>query len=110
MAERHLMQAGDEEPPLYGAFVDGLGTAIDLTGASVFLETSITSWDADSAATITDAAGGLVEYRWAAADTSAVTPGVYEARWRIEYASGRVQHVPPPTLAAIQLYIGAGVQ
>ena len=50
------------------AYKDSAGSAIDLTGSSMDLEFNNSTYD--RTATITDAAGGLFEFVYAAAETS----------------------------------------
>lgn len=94
MADFHL-KVGDREPDLVAKLLDGDGNAENLTGASVQfgmrLETS-TAAKVDAAATVTDAADGIVTYSWAAADVD--TPGRFDAEFVVTLPSGEEKTFP----------------
>lgn len=72
------------------------GTPLDLSDAAsvtfqmVHAETGATK--ASGAATVENAAAGLVSYAWQAGDTDTV--GLYRAEWTVTLASGLVWKIP----------------
>ena len=110
MGQRFFIEVGSLDPPMATTLCDGAGLPIDLTGATVTVESDNADFDGSSC-TITDAVNGEVEYRWSAGDTA--TTGVYEVVFRVDHAgSGNPQRIPPGApdqAAAIALYIGAGL-
>lgn len=91
-----LVKAGDTAPVVRATLLDALGAAVDLTGATVrfVMATSTTprTVKVDAAATVVNAAGGVVEYAWAALDTNTV--GAYVAEFEVTYANTKVQTFP----------------
>lgn len=69
------------------------GTVFDLTGSSVAFylreKNARTAKVSNQPCTITDAANGKVEYRWASGDLDLT--GIYDAEFRVTLASGKVQ-------------------
>lgn len=70
-------------------------TDLVLTGSTVTFSlrnaNSKTAKVTDGACTVTDAALGKVEYRWAAGDTD--VPGTYIAEFKVTFSDGKVQRV-----------------
>lgn len=91
-----LMKAGDTAPVVRATLLDEQGAPVDLTGASVkFVMATATeprTVSVDSAATLADAANGVVEYAWAVGDTN--EPGSYVAEFEVVYADTSVQTFP----------------
>ena len=87
----------DDAPSISGALTDAAGAAINLTtAASVRFQMRLLTdlrFTVDAAAVIVSAAAGTVRYDWAAGDLA--TAGEYEARWRIIWGDGSVQHSDP---------------
>lgn len=86
---------GDTAPAIAEQLFDGLGVAVNLTGATV----KFMMWgqgDAaikvNAAATITDAALGKVSYTPIAADTN--TSGDYLVEWQVTFGGGAVETFP----------------
>ena len=69
--------------------------AVDLTGASAVFyfrhRSGRTAKVSGSSVTLTDAAAGEIEYRWAAGDLD--VPGFYQAEFRITHTDAKVQSV-----------------
>ena len=82
------MKENDTKPSLYVNLVQD-GSAVDLTGASVAFHMDGVI---NSAAVITDAAGGSVRYDWAAADTA--TAGSYRAEFQVTFSDGSIETFP----------------
>ena len=94
MATVFDLKQDDIFPALRARLRDGRGTAIDLSLATVAFRMRATGGALkidDAACDVVDAAGGIVEYQWAAGDTD--TPGTYDGEFVISYAGG-VQTVP----------------
>lgn len=100
-----VLTQGDTGNHLSFKLIDAEGDAIDLTGASatftmkkyqdlsgrdVAVETKVNA----SAATITDATGGIVSYEWSAADINET--GLFAGEFKIILASSDVIHAPIP--------------
>jgi hypothetical protein len=79
------IKVGDRRPALRITCNQGDGTALDLTGATVTFSMKTRGGGpvkvSAQACTVITAASGIVEYRWAAADTD--TAGDYDAEFRI---------------------------
>jgi len=77
------------------------GSVVDLTGASVVYELKSETGELiiESAATVSDAANGVVQYQWQATDWDNVNfvAGWYRARWRVTYADSTQQSFPTRT-------------
>lgn len=74
----------NDTKPYLGAALLTNGNAYVLTGASVKFIMKLPGAavpKVSAAATILDAATGLIEYRWVAADTD--TEGVYDCEWQV---------------------------
>ncbi|HEX7050014.1 MAG TPA: BppU family phage baseplate upper protein [Longimicrobiales bacterium] len=67
---------------------------VDLTGATVAFHLGRAGQPAlvSAAATVTNAAGGVVSYTWAAGDTD--TEGDWQAEWEVTFPSGEVRTFP----------------
>jgi hypothetical protein len=82
------IKTGDTYPPL-GAVLDDDGTPVDLTAADsvrLILKLESPSTVVEGAAAVTSAAGGAVEYEWAAGDTDQA--GEYQGEWEVTWDAG----------------------
>ncbi len=102
------MKQGDRLPALRMQLTDSSGAPLDLTGASVTFRMRSTggSLKVNAAATIVDAATGVVQYAWAAADTDTV--GGYQAEWACTFA-GSTQTVPTRDYVTVVVVDALGV-
>ena len=95
--------ASDTAPSIVGTLTNVDGTAFDLTGATVRFQMRLLTdlrFTVDASAVITNAAGGLVRYDWAAGNLA--TPGDYEARWKITFSGGTVEHTVPANTITVE--------
>jgi len=97
------MKVGDTGPAFQVTLRDGDGTAVDVSGSTILFKMRFVQGRAsgvqdtlkvNSAATLVDAANGVVEYQWAAGDTD--TPGRYLAEFQVTFGSGVIQSYPNP--------------
>jgi len=91
------IKTGDTSPAIEYTLLEPDGTTPQsLVGASVRFHMRLqnTSGDAavDSAATITDDAGGGVRYSWATGDTAIA--GTYDAEFEVTFSDGTVETFP----------------
>lgn len=84
---------GDRNPPIREEIITSTGAAYDLTGATVAFQMRDPrsgTFKVNTAATVDDAAGGLVSYAWGATDLD--TAGIFVVSWAVTVA-GKPQHV-----------------
>jgi Rib/alpha/Esp surface antigen-like repeat protein len=89
------IKQNDTVPSIRAELQNGSGEAVDLINATVqFHMRAIGSNTAtvDAAATVINAAGGIVQYNWIAADT--VTIGSYQAEFEVTYPDGTIETFP----------------
>lgn len=90
-----FIKENDTVPSIRATLQNGSGNAVDLIDASVrFHMRAISGGSAtvDAAATIVNAANGLVQYNWSAADTAEV--GSFQAEFEVTYSDGTVETFP----------------
>lgn len=100
-----FIRSRDRQPYIRAVLTDAAGAIINLTGATVafvMVDTSNNSEAVNAAATIIDAAAGVVEYHWASGDTD--TNGLYLARWQVVFSSGQTLTVPNNGDLLVQVY------
>lgn len=92
------IKQNDTSPALEGILRDGFGSPIDVTGATVVLNTRLRPGGAvkvngGSMGTVGSAVNGRVKYSWTASDTD--TAGTYEAEIQITFSNGKIRTIPP---------------
>lgn len=88
------IKQNDTSPALQATLQDYAGSPINLLGASVrfhmkSLEGAVV---VDAPMTVTNAAGGTVQYNWQAADTD--TAGTYYAEFEVTYSDLSIETFP----------------
>lgn len=99
------IKRGDRLPPIQATLKDAAGTAVNLTGATVTLlmtAQGASSPSVNAAATVTNAAGGQVQYDWGTSDTA--TAGTYYAEFEVTFASGKKQTFPNDRHLVVVVY------
>lgn len=94
------MKRGDQSPTIRYQLQDDQGDPVDVTGFSDvrFLmrprtgSTLTVDADTNSGVTVTDAANGIVQYEWDAADTD--TAGSFQAEWEVTFSGGDKETFP----------------
>lgn len=88
------IKQNDTSPTLRASLTDYNGNSINITGATVMLHMIDLSGTVkvNTACTINDASGGIVDYEWVAGDTDTV--GTYKAEWEVTYADSTVETFP----------------
>ena len=92
------IKENDTSPPLEGILRDGFGSPINITGATVVLNTRLRPGGAVKVnggimGAVGNAENGRVKYSWTASDTD--TPGIYEAEIQITFSNGKIRTIPP---------------
>lgn len=89
------IKQNDTAPSLRATLLNGSGNVIDLTGATVrfhMRELGKTTIIVNQACTVINAAGGIVQYDWVAADTDTI--GSYQAEFQVTYSDGTIETFP----------------
>lgn len=91
------IKQNDTFPALEGILRDGFGKPINITGATVVLNTRLQPGGAvkvngGAMGAVGVAVRGRVKYNWTAADTD--TPGIYEAEIQITFSNGKIRTIP----------------
>lgn len=99
------VKQNDRRPPasttlLHGEEVVSLVEAVSVT-FKMRPQTGVTK-KVDGLATITDAAGGQVEYRWEDGDTD--TPTTYFGEWEVIWGDGTPETFPTLSYDIIHIY------
>lgn len=92
------IKQNNTSPALEGILRDGFGSPINITGATVVLNTRLQPGGAvkingGTMGAVGSAVNGRVKYSWAAADTD--TAGIYEAEIKITFSNGKIRTIPP---------------
>lgn len=89
------IKENDTSPIIQRTLTDASGTAVNLTGSSVVFkmyDQMRTTQVVSSAATLVDAANGVVRYTWLAADTD--VPGWYWVEFEVTYSDSSIETFP----------------
>jgi len=89
------LKRGDTVPALRRTLLNAIDDPVDLTNADVSFHMRQKGRDdaaVDAAATVVNASGGEVEYRWEDGDTDEA--GVFLAEFEVTYADGSVETFP----------------
>ena len=96
MADEFVAKRNDTRQYLVRTLKSADGTVINLVGASVAFNMRKRGTNAlkidGGVAYVTDAAGGMVEYRWATTDLN--TAGYYEGEFEVTFTDSTVITVP----------------
>lgn len=92
------IKQNDTSPALEGILRDGFGSPINITGATVVLNTRLQPGGAVKVnggvmGAVGSAVNGRVKYNWTASDTD--TAGIYEAEIQITFSNGKIRTIPP---------------
>jgi phage baseplate assembly protein gpV len=98
-----FVKQNDTQPRMLATLKDGDGTVIDLTSATArfHMRTPSGTVVVDAAATVVNAAAGIVRYDWQAADTASV--GTYQAEFEITYPDNTVETFPNAGYIRVQI-------
>jgi hypothetical protein len=89
------IKENDTVPSIRATLQNGSGNAVDLIDATVRFHMRAIGGNSaavDAAATVVNAASGLVQYDWEAADTADV--GSFQAEFEVTYSDGTVETFP----------------
>ena len=91
------IKQNDTSPDLEGILRDGFGSPINITGATIVLNTRLqpggtVKVNGGSMAVVGSAVNGRVRYVWTASDTD--TAGIYEAEIQITFSDGTIRTIP----------------
>jgi len=99
-----VIKQNDTSPDFQRTLLDSDGVAVPLTGATVrfhMYDQMRTTAKIDGAATITDAANGVVVYSWAAGDTD--TTGWYWGEFEVTFSDGSIETFPNTGYTSIKV-------
>ena len=88
------IKQNDTSPSLQATLKDSAQTPVDLTGATVMFHMKSVDGTikVDRQMTVTNAAGGVVQYDWQSGDTDTV--GTYYVEFEVTYADSSVETFP----------------
>ena len=92
------IKQNDTSPALEGILRDGFKRPINITGATVVLNTRLRPGGAvkvngGTMGAVGDAVKGRAKYSWTASDTN--TAGIYEWEIQITFSNGKIRTIPP---------------
>jgi hypothetical protein len=88
------LKRGDTLPALRATLIDAVGSAVNITGATVRLHLN-TPEPLDAAAIIDNASLGEVHYDWQTGDTDEA--GLFRAEWQVTFSNGQIETFPNDT-------------
>lgn len=89
------IKQNDTAPSLRATLLDGDGNPVNLSGSTVRFHMRLLGQTAivvNQSATLIDAANGIAQYNWVAADTDTI--GSYQAEFEVTYANGTIETFP----------------
>lgn len=90
-----VIKQNDTSPSIEATLTDINGSAVNIASASVrfhMKNMSNNTLTVDQAATIVNAASGIVRYAWQAADTQ--KPGLYNCEFEVTYSDNSIETFP----------------
>ena len=101
----HAMKRHDTAPPIRVKICDEIGSPVSLAGATLprfFMRDSVSGVaKVDAAASVENAALGIVAYSWSSADTS--ESGTFYAEFSVVLSSGKTLTVPSDTPIVVRI-------
>lgn len=110
MSTSFTIKQGATGPPLEVTLRDSAGAAVDITGnlgvqfqmkLREHADHDVVPLEVDAAATVVDAANGIVKYAWTAADTDTV--GDYIAEWVVTMGDTTDRIFPTPGFTTVRV-------
>ena len=89
------IKQNDTAPSLRATLLDGDGNPVNLSGSTVRFHMRLLGQTAivvNQSATLIDAANGIAQYNWVAADTDTI--GSYQAEFQVTYSDGAIETFP----------------
>jgi len=89
-----VIRQDDTAPRMIGDLVDGQGTPVDVTGATVHLHLHglTVEGDMDLTAAVDEETPGRVYHDWVAGDTDVA--GIYAGEWQVTYTNAQIETFP----------------
>jgi len=90
-----VIKQNDTSPSIEATLTDINGSAVNIASSSVrfhMKNMSNNTLTVDQAATIVNAASGIVRYAWQAADTQ--KPGLYNCEFEVTYSDNSIETFP----------------
>jgi hypothetical protein len=105
LANTFTLKAHDTLPIIQATLTDGTGSPPPLGTPGTAVWFIMAQVDGPmvfrKAAVIVDVDGGVVQYRWVAADTA--TPGTFQAEWEVTYPAADKQTFPTETYHVVRI-------
>lgn len=98
------IKQNDTSPTLSVVIADSLGTAINITGASVQFKmraVNSSTLKTNASATITNASGGAVSYTFSTSDTD--TAGLFQGEFQVTFSGGAIETFPNAEYISINI-------
>jgi hypothetical protein len=110
MSNVFTIKRGDTGPTLEVTLKDAAGNAVDITGnlgvqfqmkERQHKDNDQVALKVDAAATVVDAANGIVSYSWSSSDTDEI--GEYVAEWVVTATNGSERTFPTPGFTTVRV-------